>query len=247
MKNQARIKYLYFRDIVNIVKACNIEARLHIEEDRIWLKCVDISNVMMVNLNIPKSVFESYSLKPQVIGIDFAKLSTFSNMTYGYVDIIQGFKDLDDTFDIKFESGKYNLTIKNGLDITTIKKEPNDFNEEILDTSAIVSSPSVRKFLKEVKKESSRVKISIVSGDLYFNAYDESEYIYEFVTRDAVSSLDSNAKTSLYSIEYIIDCFKYVKGDVEILMGTDKPCKISFGLDGINIGSYVLAPRIEGD
>jgi len=241
-----KLKYLYFKDVVKIIKTVQSDVKLNITPDGMWVRAVDTSNVMMINLNLPKSLFEHYNMEKQVIYLDMNKVMNFANMTYGWVEIKQVAKEGELVYSaLNLSSGKFTM-VTSGIDGNLVKKEPKVPDNSILnDATVIVKAFDVRNFLRSVKGSCNKVHINIYENFSLFVAHDESleQDVYQLqVTSGCV---DSNHETSLYSIGYLYDAFKYIKNDVAISMSTDTPCKISFTFNDIPVGFYYLSQRLE--
>lgn len=231
------IKYLDFKDIINMVYRLQDECFLNFEDDRLHISCVDTANVALINLDIPKSAFESYDMKPMKFGIELNKIKQFCDMSYGYITIEQILdKDTKSPESLKLTSGKYSLFLRR-INENQIKKEPNIPNVE-LSASTIIKSSDIRKFFKHVADE--KIQINILNGTTIFKN-DNFKY-----TIDNGRITNGNIK-SFYSGNYLKSLFRDVKGDVIIELSTDHPCKIHLNINGIDIGYYLLAPRIETD
>ncbi|MFA5760395.1 MAG: hypothetical protein WC877_01380 [Dehalococcoidales bacterium] len=242
------MKYLYFKDVVKIIKTVQSDVKLNITPDGMWVRAVDTSNVMMINLNLPKSLFEHYNMENQVIYLDMNKITNFANMTYGWIEIKQVARNGELVYStLNLSSGKFTM-MTSGIDGNLVKKEPKVPDNSILnDATVIVKAFDVRNFLRSIKSSCNKVKIYVSENNSSLKALDESleQDVYQLqVTSGCV---DSNHETSLYSIGYLYDAFKYIKNDVAISMSTDTPCKISFNFNDIPVGCYYLAPRVEAD
>lgn len=236
MNGNATLKYLYFRDIVGMLKTVSDEVRLEFDESSIKCRCVDIANVFMICLDVPRSIFDIYNLESQTLCLNVSKLWAFANMSYGFVNITQ----IENG--IKFTSGKYSIVMKQ-LDDDTVKKSPQEPNLKF-SSKAIVKTSDMRKFLNNVKSYD-KIKLHIQNGSSRFSVKDDEDNTLNFeIDNGCVSK--GNTKC-LYSLEYILDAFRYIKGEATINSCTDHPIKIEMSLNNVNVGYYLIAPRIEAE
>lgn len=243
-----KLKYLYFKDVVKIIKTVQSDVKLNITPDGMWIRAIDVADVMMINLNLPASLFDEYDMENQLIYLDMNKVTNFANMTYGWVEIVQIKKDEDISYSaLNLSSGKYEMTTR-GIDGTCVKGEPNLPDDSIMNTATVlVKAFDVRNFLRSIKGCCNKIKIYVSEDKSMFIANDDSldADIYKLQVSNGDAG-KSNQEVSMYSISYLYDAFRYIKNDVAISMSTDTPCKISFKFDDIPVGCYYLAHRVEG-
>jgi DNA polymerase III sliding clamp (beta) subunit (PCNA family) len=236
----AILKYLDFRDFINLICKVRNEVRLHITPDRIWCKTSDLANVMLIDFEYPRTSFEQYNLINQVICLDLEKLKPFMEMCYGFVTIIQ------DENKLTFRSGKYEMVMKS-LDNENIKKDPivNNLYEMSMNASVLISSSDMRKYLKGASMIADKVKFIVTNDKTVIKSLDQqdNDYVLNFVIDNGI--VKDNDQWCLYSMDYINTAFKIVKGTVDFSFSDDRPCRIALNIAGNPCGYYFIAPRIE--
>lgn len=232
-----KIKYLNLKDIVNIISDVQDAVKLHITSDGICLVCIDNAKVMLLHMGIPKELFETYNMVDQIINVNIDKLKLFCDMSYGYVSITQ---NIDDNT-LTFRSGNYTYKA-HSIDDNLIKKEP-DHPKLSFQAKTIIPVANLKKFLLKTKAISDFVKLTIDNDKTIFEVIDIDSLSCEFDTGLILDDeLEYNPPYSYYTIGYL-DIIRKLKGNIDISMSTEHPCKIEFGIDNINCGHILLAPR----
>ena len=228
----ATMKYIDFKDLISMLKVIADECYWHFMEDGLNIRVVDYTNVALIDLTVPTSAFEVYKESQFDFKVDIEKVKKFTDMTYGYVEIKHVDDKNNDCDMLIFTSGKYSFKL-NQIE-GELKKEPNVPSLK-LESSTIIKGSDMRKFLKSFNDDE-KIKINIKNGSTQFRI---NEYFLKTETGFNGNSI------STYSLGYFKKLFRYVKGDVKFEMSTDMPCKINLNLNGIDIGCYMLAPRVE--
>jgi len=227
------MRYLDFRDLVNMVLRIQDKCFFNFEKTYLAINCVDNAHVCMIRLQIPSGAFESYEIdEPFKIGLELNKLKWFTEMAYGFIHITE----IGDNT-INLQSGKFSLVMI-GVDEVQIKKEPDEPSLSYI-SSMIVKSSDMRKFLKPFKNDITEIRVSGIDNTSFFTADDFTYAVDNYIGKSDVSTI--------YSFDYFKSMFRDVKGDVMIELSDDHPCKVHLNLNGIYIGYYLLAPRIKGD
>ena len=234
----SKIKYLNLRDIINIISDVQNAVKLHITPDGIYLICIDISNVMLLNMNIPKELFEYYNMCDQTINVNIDKLKLFCDISYGYISIKQNV--VDNT--LTFKSGNYTYEANSMAD-NLLKKEPN-YPKLSFNAKTTIPVANLKKFLLKTKSISNSVKLTINNIKTTFEVIDTDTLSCEFESGMIDDELEYNSPHSYYTIGYL-DIIRKLKGNIDISMSTEHPCRIDFDIDNIKCGHILLAPRIE--
>lgn len=229
-------------EFCSIVQALVPECKMVITETGWNTMAVDTANVGMVVCHMPNTSFTEFTVEKIEVGMDMQK----------WKDLLNIMKDPKGTITIDpitsgkllISDGKYTYT-HTPLDPTTIRKWP---------TMPSVKLPSsididAQEFAESIKA------LAVIGDKVRFTAKGE---VLEMKTEGDTDSLvkelnvpipgDSRTETysSLFSIEYLKDVSKAMKGagKITVHMGKDHPIRFDFDLEGMDC-SYLLAPRIE--
>lgn len=236
------IKPQYYKEIHNAITIVDDECKLNFLKSGIKTALVDPANVLLVSLDIPKKMFESYNIETEKeIGYRFCDSICLDSKTNHKFDIIQ--TDSDDILD----------------PITTLTL----YRDIFVDTIIL---PKIDNIQRKPKVPELNLKCQFkLNVDFLKKVVNHSD---EFVCFDVKNSLltcsdDTNWKTqpinvdtkeigrSLYSKDYLIDIVKSIPDDVKSIkmsLCIDYPCTIEFAIcNDIVPVMYMLSPRLEID
>jgi len=229
---EGTIKYLDFKDFINLMKSNVDQVRLHINSSRITASAIDNSNVVMVNINLPKESFESYYCNDNITAcIYLDKLIPFMNLSYGFVEMIF----MSDK--VKLSSRNYSMSI-NYIEDKLVKPDPNSVNIIELTSNITVESIRLKEFLKNAIKINDKVLIEV-------NNDNETTFMVEYNNNYLTYKIDNGycAAKTLYSIDYLNDILKYMKGQITMKFSNNHPIQIEGKFATYGTIEYLLAPR----
>jgi proliferating cell nuclear antigen len=227
--------------IVNLIE----EGAFEVNQNGIYLKAMDPSQIAMVNFAIPKSAFASYKVDSAIrIGLNFGDLDKILARTRGKERLTMGMEENRLTLEFK-EQSKRSFKVPLVEVTTTVQKEPKiDYDavikinggqfKEILRDAALLSSHIVL----EANDKGFFVEVHGDSGDLKV----ESEKTNE-------ATLDMNLKKqarATFPLQFLDDIVKACpdNGIVTLNLKTNAPIKVEYPIGDAYL-IYYLAPRIE--
>jgi len=228
------IPYKTLETFLKAVRGCTREARLHIEDSKLSVKCVDTANVYMVRAECScKTTMQPRS--PDQIGIDLARL----NKVFLYA------KGCDITMEItgskvSLKYGRFSSTFE-GMDCNEIPKDPNGPPQMQLNE---MSFPG--KYLHEICRMSSKdgkIRLLVDNGVIMLRSEGD-----EISITEVVGTTDKKIEVnSLYSSDYLKDISESVKNtECTVKAGIDHPVHIITEVNDCKL-QFLLAPRIEPD
>jgi len=235
------------KDLKRAIESISVlvdEGTLNISSNGIDVKVIDPSQIAMGILNIPKSMFEEYTVegeKDLVAGMNFLELSKLMKRARS-----------DDTIELKIDNkiwikfkGKTTRTYELGiLETSTPSREP---KIEIVDEIKIAGN-LFTDHVKDIEMVSSKIAIEINDkGVLLSGEGDVSDVKIEISDENLIEKNIKEDAKATFSIEYLKNLITAADADtiISLKLKTNSPMVIeySIGTGGIK---YYLAPRIEG-
>lgn len=225
------------------------EFRLRIFEDKLQVCAVDPANVMMGNMELEASAFDSWTVEPGVLGFDAVRLADILNMA-----------NKDDEVHLKLDAATRKVTIElNGLEYTMGLLDPKSIRtppelpEGLELTAEITLGTKEFEFgLKAADKVSDHVHFGMdeTDGAFTISAEGDSDNVDYEPQDEAITSVSPGLGDSLYSLEYMKQIKKIAKDveadDVTVRFGDGMPVKVELELaDENGKALLILAPRIQ--
>jgi proliferating cell nuclear antigen len=219
-----------------------LEARIHVDEDKVWYRMVDTGNVAMAIAELPIDAFSEHTFEPCSFCIDLVKFRTA--FQFGGKEISLEMKSPEDTVLI-VESGGY-VHSQTLLHDSTVKKDPN-FPALELPGIVEISGKAYADAIKVGSLISDKIWLKIVNGVFMVSAMGDSPSDKIEKPFEDVISVSGEA-SSLFSKDYLVGMNRQLTGDIKINIGIDFPFIIEFDFaGGHGKGKYLLAPRVESE
>jgi len=243
---KAEIKADVLKGIVNVISTLVDEVKIGIEADGISLKAVDPAHVAMIEADIGKGAFESYSAETTEMGLDLDKVKDVLKLAVSG-DIISIEQD-EGHGRVVFKVG--NITRRMNLVDTSSMSDPKVPQLSLSANAEIVVS-ELQRGLKAAESISDH--IALTADPEMFELSSEGDTDAASLKLDKASLKGLNAESrvcSLFPLDYFANLVKAVPSDtvMRIELDNDYPVKLIFGLAGDHgTVRYLLAPRIESD
>ena len=242
---KAELKSDTLKGLVNIISTLIDEVKFTIKPEGMTLKAVDAAHVAMIEMEITKNAFESYSAEDTELGLDLDKVKGVLKLA-GAGETIMMEQD-DSTGKLVFKVG--NITRRMSLIDTTGMTDP---KVPQLNLTATINVPieELQKGIRAVESISDH--ITLKAGPEFFELSCEGDTDSVSLKLDntaAKISTDSDV-CSMFPPEYLANIIKAIPGgtQVDIELDNDYPVKLVFSLaDGAARVNYLLAPRIESE
>lgn len=226
------------------------EALLKVDKNKMTYLCVDPAHVAMMQIEIPKKVFNVWKLtlpkgeKEASFAIELFKLKEVMKLATG-MDRLEMFVDIENgSMQIKLK----NLTRNFRLIDTEQFSEPKIPNLN-LNTTVNIKNEHLRKGLDAVSTVSDHVVLIVENEEFIVMAQGDTDEVEMRMEKDELEELSGENCRSLFPLDYIMTFSKAIasKLELEMKLGTDYPTMIeiedSSGWDLL----YLLAPRIEAE
>ena len=241
----AELKSDVLKGIVNIISTLIDEVKFTITSEGMTLKAVDAAHVAMIEMNLTKGAFESFSAEDTEIGLDLEKVKGVLKLA-GSGETIRMEQD-DATGKLVFKVG--NITRRMSLIDTTGMNDP---KVPQLNLTATITVPieELQKGIRAVESISDH--ITLKAGPEFFELSCEGDTDSVSLRLDPSSakiSTDSDV-CSMFPPDYLANIIKAIPSgtQVDIELDNDYPMKLVFALAaGAAKVDYLLAPRIESE
>lgn len=241
----AELKSDVLKGIVNIISTLIDEVKFTITSEGMTLKAVDAAHVAMIEMNLTKGTFESFSAEDTEIGLDLEKVKGVLKLA-GPGDIIR--MELDEaTGKLVFKVG--NITRRMSLIDTTGMNDP---KVPQLNLAATITVPieELQKGIRAVESISDH--ITLKAGPEFFELSCEGDTDSVSLRLDSSSAKISTESDvcSMFPPDYLANIIKAIPSgtQVDIELDNDYPMKLVFTLaSGAAKVDYLLAPRIENE
>ena len=241
----AELKSDTLKGLVNIISTLIDEVKFTIDAEGMKLKAVDAAHVAMIEMNVSKEAFESFSAEDTEIGLDLEKVKGVLKLA-GAGEIIRMEQD-DASGKLVFKVG--NITRRMSLIDTTGMNDP---KVPQLNLAATINVP-VEELQKGIRAvESISDHITLKAGPDFFELSCEGDTDSVSLKLDnttAQIAADSEV-CSMFPPDYLANIIKAIPSGtrVNIELDNDYPVKFVFALsDGAANVDYLLAPRIESE
>ncbi|CEG11902.1 putative DNA polymerase sliding clamp [groundwater metagenome] len=241
------VKTSKVKDLKRAIESVSVlvdEGTLNISSKGIDIKVIDPSQIAMGILNIPKTMFEEYTLegdKDLVVGMNFLELSKLMKRVRS-----------DDAVELK---------IDNKIGIKFKGKTTRDYELGILETSAPSREPKIETVdeikirgnlfadhVKDIEMVSSKIAVEFNSKGVVLSAEgDVSEVTIEISDENLIDKNVKEDAKATFSIEYLKNLITAVDADtiITLRLKTNSPMVLEYSIGDASI-KYYLAPRIEG-
>lgn len=226
---------------VEAVAALIEEGTLQIDEKGIKLRAMDLSQIALVDLELPASVFEEYKVdKPVNIGVDFVELSKITKRSRPE-DRIE--MSLDSRFKMVFKGDT-----TRSFSLAIIESTSNPPKEPKIEYTAEVKviANMFKEALKDAELVSNHVALKI--GDSFGIKGDGDAGSVDIkLEKDKLMSINSKGEAkAVFALDQLNNLLKASDAQslIHIKMKTDAPIRLEYAIgDGRVV--YYLAPRIE--
>ncbi len=223
------------------------EGILKFTEDALVLKAMDPSHIVLIDLYMPRTVFEEYDVSgEEKLGVNFN-------------DIVKIFKRATKNDRLALEFSKSKLAIlflgsserKFVLPLLTLSEEEIPEPKIKFKVTARMTSATFRDVLRDIEPVSEAVKFIGEEGGVLriigYGSKGEAEIQLSSETGTLIDiSVEENSEAT-YSFDYFKDIVSASQAaeTTAIRFSTNIPCRLDFELAGEARLSFYIAPRIE--
>lgn len=232
------------KEITNILLTLVTEAKLEFTSEGLSVNAVDPAHVAMIILKVGKEGFREYEMEEEEIGIDLDKVR----------DILK-LASSGDVVEITKETGKLtfmmgNLTRSMPLIDTSAMNIPRVPNL-VLPAKVVLPKSEFENGIRAAESISDNIRLKITPTDFEMYTEGDEDSARLSIPKDMLKEIQCEEPVkSMYPVDYLLKLAKAMDTTdfLTIYLGNDYPVKIVFSVvHGNGEGTYLLAPRIEGE
>ena len=232
------------KEITNVLLTIVTEAKFDFTADGLSVTAVDPAHVAMIILKVGKDGFHEYDAGEEEIGVDLDKVR----------DILK-LASSGDVVEITKETGKLtflmgNLTRSMPLIDTSAMSVPRIPNL-VLPAKVVVSKSEFENGIRAAESISDNIKLKITPTEFEMYTEGDEDVAKLSIPKDMLKEIQCEEPVkSMYPVDYLLKLAKALDSAdyLSIYLGNDYPVKIIFNVvRGKGEGTYLLAPRIEGE
>jgi len=238
-----------WKQIVDALATLLTEVHFVVSSSGITLTQYDSSRAAMVDMTLPRSVFQEYNCSGEHdICLGVAEVVKVSKRMAGDDRLVFNLDESEKRFEIKM-IGHAERTFK--LQLLTPPEERTQKITPSFDVKAEMLSDAFKHVVKDIGVVSNHLKVTAASDSLIFaGAGDTGEVEVVLKLGDDESSLFNlrtmNEATSMYALSYLTEIAKAISGDsLTLQMAAYKPILLEFSIAESGEIRYLLAPRVE--
>ena len=240
-----------FADLIDTASNLIDEAAFKIAEEGISMRAMDPSRVVLLDLNLPASIFSKYDLDgEETVGVNMDHFKKVLKRGKGK-DILVLRKGEENFLEITLEG-----TAKRTFRLPLIEVE--ELELDLPELPFTVKAVILGEVLKEAVKDASLVNnyindnIQLIAKENEFvmKAEGETQEVEISLTLEEEGLLDieiqKNTK-SAYGVEYLSSIAKEIDRTKEVILhfGNDMPLQIEYPIRDEGKVTFLLAPRVE--
>ncbi|MBQ8179381.1 MAG: DNA polymerase sliding clamp [Candidatus Methanomethylophilaceae archaeon] len=242
----AELKSDTLKGIVNIISTLIDEVKFTITPEGMTLKAVDAAHVAMIEMDVGKGAFESFTATDSEIGLDLDKVKGVLKLASSG-DVIRMEQD-ESHGRLVFKVG--NITRRMNLVDTSSMSDPK-VPQLSLTANISVSVDELQKGIRAADTISDHITLKAGADYFELSCEGDTDSVSLRLGKDVLPALDTDSEVcSMFPLDYFSNIVKAVPSGtmVNIELDNDYPVKLLFGLaDGNAKVNYLLAPRIESE
>lgn len=239
-----------FKKCVDAISALVDEAEFTLNENGLFLKATDPSQISMVDFSIPSKSFEKFDIKePTRIGVDLA-----------YFGQVLGRAKAGDALDISFDENRTKLIVilsnssKRQFEVPLIDVSSSDLPSPKIefDAEVAIAASEVMEGVKDASLISTHITLGVDAEHFFIRANSSKGKLNNQIKLNDKGSVHSfkakNEARATFPIDYLKDMVKGAGSDsaVTLKLKTNAPISISYNISDASL-VYFLAPRIESE
>lgn len=238
-----------WKQIVDALATLLTEVHFVVTDSNMTLRQLDSSKAAMIDLNLPKAVFQDYSCEGErdiCLGMD--ELAKVSKRMTGTDRLEFTLDEKEKRFEIKMID---QAERKFKLQLLTPPEDRANKPTLAFDVKAEMFADSFKQAVKDIGVISSHIRITADESSLKFTGEgDTGEAEVLLTTEGEEASLyvlkTKKESTAMYALNYLVEITKAITSDsITMQFSTDKPLLMDFALAEAGSISFLLAPRVE--
>ncbi|MDD5163041.1 MAG: hypothetical protein PHD95_02420 [Candidatus ainarchaeum sp.] len=209
------------------------EGNIHFSDSGIFFKAIDPSQVVFVEFDLPKTVFDKYSIEPTLVGVDLVELGKIMGRAMPEDKLSM---DLTESELLLSFDGE---TTRNfSLPLIDINEEEINIPETKFDAKVEINSRILKEAIKDAALFGSSAVFKIKNSCFSIESQGSSGAVKASLKQAKVTSIKNLEKPekseiiSKYSLNFLQNIIKEADSDKKLFleMKTDSPMKISYSI-----------------
>lgn len=236
-----------FADLIATASNLIDEAAFKVTEDGISMRAMDPSRVVLIDLNLPTSIFSKYDVESEeTIGVNmdhFKKILKRSKSK----DTLVLRKGEENFLDIILQG---TATRKFRLPLIDVEELELELPELPFTAKAVVLGEVLKEAVKDASLVSDSLKFIATPNVLMLRAEGETQEVEIKLTLEDEGLLDLDVQEetkSAYGISYLADMVKGIGKADEVIVqfGNEMPLQMDYPIRDEGRLTFLLAPRVE--
>jgi proliferating cell nuclear antigen len=236
-----------FADLIATASNLIDEAAFKVTEDGISMRAMDPSRVVLIDLNLPTSIFSKYDVESEeTIGVNmdhFKKILKRSKSK----DTLVLRKGEENFLDIILQG---TATRKFRLPLIDVEELELELPELPFTAKAVVLGEVLKEAVKDASLVSDSLKFIATPNELMLKAEGETQEVEIKLTLEDEGLLDLEVQEetkSAYGISYLADMVKGIGKADEVIVqfGNEMPLQMDYPIRDEGRLTFLLAPRVE--
>lgn len=242
---EATIEASLLQDVLTALQVFVDDARIHLTDEGLGIRAVASANVGMIELRIPKRVFEQYRTPGGLLGLDLERFGDALGMANDDDLVSLTLNPATRKLETEIDGLEFEMAC---LDPETIRADP-EIPELEMDVDVTFAKAELSQASKAANLIADHIEIAGNPEDdaVVFGAEGDSDDM-QYTVDDDLDAVDSLAESSgLYSLEYVKDARKGMpkSWQVQMRFGQEHPTEFTYQLgDAIDVRT-MIAPRIR--
>lgn len=236
-----------FADLIDTASNLIDEAAFKIAEEGISMRAMDPSRVVLLDLNLPTSIFSKYDLDgEETVGVNMDHFKKVLKRGKGK-DILVLRKGEENFLEITLE-GTAKRTFR--LPLIEVEELELDLPELPFTVKAVILGEVLKEAVKDASLVSDSIKFIAKENEFVMRAEGETQEVEIKLTLEDEGLLDLNVEEetkSAYGVSYLADMAKGIgKADEVVLrFGNEMPLQMDYPIRDEGRLTFLLAPRVE--
>ncbi|WP_297459665.1 DNA polymerase sliding clamp [Thermococcus sp.] len=236
-----------FADLIATASNLIDEAAFKVTEEGISMRAMDPSRVVLIDLNLPESIFSKYEVEePETIGVNMDHFKKVLKRGKSKDTLI--LRKGDDNFlEITFE-GTAKRTFR--LPLIEVEELELDLPELPFTAKVVVLGEVLKEAVKDASLVSDAIKFIATESEFIMKAEGETQEVEIRLTLEDEGLLDLEVEEetrSAYGISYLSDMIKGIGKAEEVILrfGNEMPLQMEYYIRDEGKLVFLLAPRVE--
>jgi len=224
-----------FRKSLEVISPLIQETNVRFKDEGIFIKAIDKTQIILVDFVIKKKVFDTYSIEPNLVGLNINELKQMISRAFEKDHLILDLKPLH--LDITL---KGNIERNFNLPYMDISEQEINTPDIKYDVSLKVNAGLLKEIIKDVDLVATTAIFKIEEDKFVIEAYGDRGKI-----KTKVQTVKQKSKKTIaakYSLSFLKNITKAIDNDavIEIKFSEDSPLYLEYSIDeNINIKFYL--------